>query len=126
MRAQVSGTIVLNGSVFGYRAVPSNGAYCIQKAAVDMLHETLRIELKSFNVRVIIVNSGLFLTDVVASARQIEIPEYHLTPGTAFGELLPYLIQAQTDPASLMRGDPNKWGERIVELVDKTGYGSAL
>lgn len=129
MRSQKSGTLVFHGSCLGMRPCPANGAYSAPKAAGDMLHEVLRLELRTFNIRTLIVNSGLFYTNILANAPppKASIGEHYFGEGTALSEAMPYLIKAQTDPASLMRGDPAKWGERVLELIDRSGtYGSKL
>lgn len=129
MRAQQSGTIVLNGSCLGLRPFPGAGAYSAPKAAADMLHEVLRLELRTFNIRTLILNSGLFYTGILANAPTTKgnMGQHYFGEGTALAASMPYLMQAQNDPASVMRGDPVKWGERVLELVDKSGtYGSAL
>lgn len=99
------------------------------KAAVDMMMETLRLELKTFNVRTLIINSGLFHTNIVTNAiwGKGGFPEHYSGEGTVMGACMPYIMQAQADPRSIMRGDPDKWGERVVDVVDKTGeFGGAM
>ena len=129
MRAQKSGTIVFHGSCLGMRPCPGNAAYSAPKAAGDMLHEVLRLELRTFGIRTLIINSGLFYTGILsnAPAPKGNMGAHYFGEGTALGACMPHLMKAQSDPAALMRGDPVKWGERVVELVDKSGvYGGAL
>lgn len=63
MRARRSGTIVIIGSRSAWRVVPGLGNYCSSKAAVHALGECLAAELKQFDIRVLIVAPGVFLTE---------------------------------------------------------------
>ncbi|MBI1321442.1 MAG: SDR family NAD(P)-dependent oxidoreductase [Candidatus Hydrogenedens sp.] len=53
-----SGCIANVGSVSGVMATPFAGAYCASKAALNVLSDTLRMELLPFGVDVIIVAPG--------------------------------------------------------------------
>lgn len=75
------------------------------------------------------MNSGLTYSGIIANSRTPngETSEYYISEGTVLGEMLPILAEAQKDPFLVMRGDPVKWSDRFLELIDKSGrYGSAL
>lgn len=129
MRAQKSGTVALHSSIFAMRPVPAQFGYNMVKAAGDMMMETLRLELKTFNIRTLNINSGLFYSNILANATWAKggFPEHYSSEGTALAACFPAFMQAQADPLSVMRGDPDKWGERIVDVVDKSGeFGGSL
>lgn len=129
MRAQNSGTLAFHGSCLGMRPYPAQFGYSSMKAAGDMLHEILRLELKTFNIRTLIINSGLFHSNILTNAPKISngMSEHYVGEGTVLGACLPYFMQAHADPLSMMPGDPEKWGERVLEVIDKSGkYGGAL
>jgi NAD(P)-dependent dehydrogenase (short-subunit alcohol dehydrogenase family) len=57
--------IVHLSSTAGHRALPRYGAYCVSKAAVEMLTEQQAIELARWGIRVNCVAPGLTPTDMV-------------------------------------------------------------
>jgi len=63
MIAQRSGHIFNVSSVIGKRGTPFNGAYCATKFAVCGLTDSLRVEMKPYNVRVTCVCPGLTDTE---------------------------------------------------------------
>ncbi|MGB0361140.1 MAG: SDR family NAD(P)-dependent oxidoreductase, partial [Endozoicomonas sp.] len=52
------GVIVNIGSVSGVLCTPFSGSYCASKAAINILSDVLRMELKPFGVRVVTVQPG--------------------------------------------------------------------
>ncbi len=56
MRKQGVGHIINVSSVVGRRALPLNGIYCATKFALDGISESLRVELKDFNIDVSIIS----------------------------------------------------------------------
>ena len=72
MRERRSGCIINISSVAGRICNPPLIAYCASKWALEALSEGLAGEMKTFNVRVILVEPGIIDT---AMARRIEDPE---------------------------------------------------
>ena len=62
MRAQGSGTMVHLSSIGGRIAVPYQGLYSATKFAVEGLVEALRMEVRRFGIRVVLVEPGDFCT----------------------------------------------------------------
>jgi NAD(P)-dependent dehydrogenase (short-subunit alcohol dehydrogenase family) len=58
MRAQGHGRIVFCSSVLGLIAAPYRGAYCASKFAVEALADTLRLELASTGLHVVLIEPG--------------------------------------------------------------------
>jgi short-subunit dehydrogenase len=63
MKEQGAGHIVNISSIAGKRGVPFYGAYCASKAALNGLTESLRVELKNTNIKVLLVCPGGTETD---------------------------------------------------------------
>lgn len=129
MRAQNSGTIVFHGSCLGMRPFPAGVGYCSVRAASDMMQQVLRLETTTFNIRCLNINSGLFISGILANGKMANdsIDPTYLTEGSLLTACMPYVMKAQTEPLSMMRGDPEKWSERVLDVVDKSGeYGVAL
>lgn len=58
MRRQQSGRIINIGSISGKFAQPINGAYCASKFAVEALSDTLRLELRRYNIETTVIEPG--------------------------------------------------------------------
>jgi short-subunit dehydrogenase len=66
MREQNSGTIINVTSIAGYMGLPFRGLYSATKGALELITEALRMEVKSFGVRVVNVAPGDFATNIAA------------------------------------------------------------
>jgi len=74
LRSRGCGLCILVGSVAGVFPIPYQAHYCASKAALDLYAGSLRMELKSFGVRVCLVMPGDTKTGFT-SARNYEIEE---------------------------------------------------
>jgi NAD(P)-dependent dehydrogenase (short-subunit alcohol dehydrogenase family) len=64
MRAQRSGQIIMVSSILGLISQPMVSSYCASKHALEGWAESLRIELRAFGVKVVLVEPGAFKTDI--------------------------------------------------------------
>ena len=69
MRKQKNGTIINFSSIGGLMGLPFQGFYSASKFAIEGLSETLRMELKQFNIKVVVINPGDFHTNNTANRR---------------------------------------------------------
>jgi len=67
MRNQKSGTIVNISSIGGLMGLPYQGFYAASKFAVEGLSESLRMELKPFKIKIVVIQPGDFLTSFTAN-----------------------------------------------------------
>lgn len=63
MRERGRGRIVNISSISGRWAMPGSGWYCASKFAVEALSDSLRLELRSFGLEVVVIEPGLIATD---------------------------------------------------------------
>lgn len=63
MRRRRDGLIVNVSSIIGRRAMPNVGVYCASKFALNALSESLRLEVRADNVRVVTFYPGVTDTD---------------------------------------------------------------
>jgi short-subunit dehydrogenase len=63
MRKQGKGTIMNISSIGGLMGLPFQGFYSAGKFAIEGISEVLRMELRQFNVKVIVINPGDFHTN---------------------------------------------------------------
>lgn len=70
LKANPEGGLIINiSSIVGRRAIPTIGAYCATKGALERLADSLRVELRPHNVRVSTVYPGVTDTDFVGNSR---------------------------------------------------------
>lgn len=72
MRAQGQGRILMNSSILGFAALKWRGAYNSTKFAMEGWADTLRLELHSSNIRVILIEPGPITSDI----RKKSIPHF--------------------------------------------------
>jgi len=70
MRKQGNGTIINFGSIGGLMGLPFQGYYSASKFAIEGFSEALRMEVKQYNINVVVVNPGDFQTSNSANRRQ--------------------------------------------------------
>ena len=63
MRAQKCGRIINTSSVAGKAVIPFGGWYNVSKYSVEALSDALRIEVKQFGIKVILIEPGGIKTD---------------------------------------------------------------
>jgi len=71
MRKQGYGTIINISSIGGLMGLPFQGFYSATKFAVEGLSESLRMELKQFNIKVVVIHPGDFHTNNTASRKNV-------------------------------------------------------
>ena len=66
MRAQGSGKIINFTSIAGYMGLPYRGIYSATKAALEIVTESLSMEVKGFGIQVVSMAPGDFATNIAA------------------------------------------------------------
>jgi NAD(P)-dependent dehydrogenase (short-subunit alcohol dehydrogenase family) len=66
MRIQKSGLIINVTSIAGYMGLPYRGIYSASKGALELITESLRMEVKSFGITITSVAPGDFATNIAA------------------------------------------------------------
>lgn len=69
MRAAGGGRIINVSSVAGRLSTPLMGWYCASKHALEAVTDALRVEVEPDGVRVVLVEPGMFGTDIWSSAK---------------------------------------------------------
>ena len=128
LRAQQSGTVVNMSSVLGVAAIPASGIYSLCKFAIEGVSESLAGELAPFGIRVVLLEPGLFRSnlmqrDVVHAVQHSKHYEETVT-GKSIG--FTRMLKDKTTAEQFVSGDAEKLGQRVVEVVDGTGYGEGL
>ena len=72
MRRQQNGLLICMSSVGGIMGLPYQGMYSAGKFALEGYCQALRLEIRSCNIKVVIVNPGDFSTHFTSSRKKIE------------------------------------------------------
>jgi NAD(P)-dependent dehydrogenase (short-subunit alcohol dehydrogenase family) len=106
MRRQRNGLIVNVSSLGGLVGLPFQGLYSASKFAVEGISEVLRMEVKPFGVRVVLVEPGDFRTGFTAQRRKTAASQGDSAYAANFGRALAVMEQDETggaDPALVAR-----------------------
>ena len=71
MRRQKSGTIIALSSIGGLMGLPFQGFYSASKFAIEGYCEALRLETKSFGIKVVVLRPGDFATGFTGSRKKV-------------------------------------------------------
>jgi short-subunit dehydrogenase len=74
MRKQGGGTIINFSSIGGLMGLPFQAFYSASKFAIEGFSEALRMEVRQFNIKVIVINPGDFRTSNSANRRKYLAP----------------------------------------------------
>ncbi len=108
MRTNRSGCIINVSSVAGKNVSSPLGAYAASKHAVEAISEALAQEVKSFNIRVAIVEPGVIDTSM---ARSISTGEESIYPqGKQLARLFEESLKTPTSPALV--------ADKILEIAE--------
>ncbi len=75
MRKQRSGKIICISSIGGLIGLPYQGLYSASKFAIEGYCEALRLELREFGVKVVVIEPGDFSTGFTATRSSVSSPE---------------------------------------------------
>jgi short-subunit dehydrogenase len=105
MRKQGGGLIVNFSSIGGLMGLPFQGFYSASKFAIEGFSEVLRMELKQFNIKVVVINPGDFHTNNSANRRNYLAPT---GPGDAYG------IQYGKTLAKIEKDEGKGWAPEVL------------
>jgi short-subunit dehydrogenase len=114
MRKQGGGTIINFGSIGGLMGLPFQAFYSASKFAIEGFSEALRMEVKQFNINIVVINPGDFHTSNSSNRRSFLAPS---------DENDPYNAQF-TKTLSIIENDESKgWSpetlaKKMVQIVE--------
>jgi short-subunit dehydrogenase len=114
MRNQGGGLIINFSSIGGLMGLPFQAFYSAGKFAIEGFSEALRMEVKSFNIKIVLVNPGDFHTANSANRRNF------LAPTNAADA---YHEQFRKSLAAIEKDEANGWkpevlAKKIVRIVE--------
>ena len=112
MRERKSGTIVNVSSIAGRIAVPGQSMYSASKFALEALSEALAIEVRAFNIRVALIEPGVFRTEMVTRAAQS-----NLDPDSPYAAIERRQATIYVQGLATTAGDPQTVAETIEGAI---------
>jgi NADP-dependent 3-hydroxy acid dehydrogenase YdfG len=104
MARQKSGHIINVASVAAYKVRPGSAVYAATKAAVRMLSEGLRQEVKPYNIRTTVISPGAVQSELPQSITEAEIArgvaafyEKYAIPADSFARMVAFAINQPDD-----------------------------
>lgn len=99
MQRQKSGHIINVSSVAGHKVRPGSAVYAATKAAVRMLSEGLRQEVKPYNIRTTIISPGAVRSELPQSITEADVAkgihdfyEAYAIPAESFARMVAFAI----------------------------------
>lgn len=127
LREQGGGRIITLSSMLGLVSLPYQGAYAASKFAIEAAFEALRMEVRDFNIGVVLIEPGWinthFLKTAMAQASQhwLSDPVYGQSLSTYFS----ISTEAETDKptgaakiAAAMAGSPQQVAATVVRAIE--------
>jgi NAD(P)-dependent dehydrogenase (short-subunit alcohol dehydrogenase family) len=111
MRAQRSGILVMISSLGGLAGIPFQAFYSASKFALEGMMEALRMEVKPFGIRVVLIEPGNFCTGLTASRQRTTASG----PGSAYRTRFEAALDKQERDE--MSGPDPEMIARLVEQV---------
>jgi NADP-dependent 3-hydroxy acid dehydrogenase YdfG len=110
LRMQGGGHIIGVSSGLGHVTLPVIGYYCSSKWAFEAIHESLAAEVRSFGIKVTIVEPGAYATEFGS--------QESLRFATGMDIYADFKTQFMGRVRSIERGDPEATPEALFKIVD--------
>lgn len=113
MRNQKHGKIILISSLAAEAGLPYQGVYCASKAALDIMVESLRMEIKAFGIEACVLQPGDFKTEV---AQHRQLPK--LDEQSPYRKIFKRINSDVTNKVETA-GDPTKVAQKVSRILKK-------
>jgi NAD(P)-dependent dehydrogenase (short-subunit alcohol dehydrogenase family) len=114
MRRQGSGHIIMISSISGRTGFPGLGNYCASKFALEAWSETLRMEVRSLGIQVVLIEPGAFETEIWG--RNAIVTEQTQSPQSPNAERIPRW--RKKFESSKQRPDAQEVADAITQILD--------
>src|ERR1700761_933853 len=109
------GMVINIGSLAGLFGLPYQGLYSASKFAIEGYSESLRMELQTTGIKVVVVNPGDFKTEFTGNRQKLSFP---LKNEQLKGEFEAAVAAMEKDES--VGASPDKLGAEIVKIVNKS------
>ena len=112
MRRQNEGVIICISSIGGLMGIPFQGLYSASKFAIEGYCQSLSLELKPQDIRVVLINPGDFSTNFTSNRKIVDNPEIKLT----YPQFYNTLSKIMSDENNGLK--PEILAEKIGKIID--------
>ena len=113
MRKNMSGPIINVTSISGYLGLPFQSIYCASKASLNLLGESLNMELKNFNVKVVNLAPGDYKTEIIDNRR-----DSILDNNSPYNPEYSSFTKAITRGMSKKGNDPREIADMVFKIIN--------
>ncbi|KAJ5908982.1 hypothetical protein N7495_001664 [Penicillium taxi] len=119
LRRHKMGTLITISSIWGIVNKSEHMMYSAAKATIESLTESYADVLAPFGIRVMIIEPGGFRTKFPANASRSDggTTEDYAERINAWGDI----IDAAGKDETMVNGDPGRFGEKVLDAVEKQG-----
>jgi len=110
--------IVFVGSTSGFVALPFSAAYAASKHALEAMVDALRVELSPWNIKVMLLEPGLFNTSIMSKFKAgVQKSDAETDQKTSQNSLYPEYVKWKKNSLQVMQTAPT--GEPVADLTEK-------
>ena len=113
MRRQNEGVIICISSIGGLMGIPFQGLYSASKFAIEGYCQSLSLELKPQDIRVVLINPGDFSTNFTSNRKIVDNPEIKLT----YPQFYNTLSKIMSDENNGLK--PEILAKKIGKIIDR-------
>ena len=113
MRKNMSGLIINVTSIAGYLGLPFQSIYCASKASLNLLGESLNMELKNFNVKIVNLAPGDYKTEIIDNRR-----DSILDNNSPYNPEYSSFTKAITRGMSKKGNDPREIADMVFKIIN--------
>jgi NAD(P)-dependent dehydrogenase (short-subunit alcohol dehydrogenase family) len=111
MRSQQSGLIINITSIAGYMGLPYRSVYSASKGALELITESLRMEVKPFGIQITNVAPGDFATNIAAGRFHAPVIQ-----GSAYEKVYGTVLKTMDEHVD-SGSNPNEMAEAVYQII---------
>ena len=111
MRSQQSGLIINITSIAGYMGLPYRSVYSASKGALELITEALRMEVKSFGIKITNAAPGDFATNIAAGRFHAPV-----TTGSDYEQAYGAILKTMDEHVD-SGSNPNEMAEAVFQII---------
>ena len=113
MRKNMSGLIINITSIAGYLGLPFQSIYCASKASLNLLGESLNMELKDFNINVVNLAPGDYKTEIIDNRKDTVLDN-----NSPYNPEYSSFTKAVTKGMSKKGNDPKEISDLVFRIIN--------
>ena len=124
LRKNRCGTIITMSSILGFAPMAESQIYSATKFAVEAITESYASLLAPLGIRCIILEPGTFRTGLAGASVGPKVEDVAEEYRKRYGQWAGFVEAAKNAP--VVKGDPDKYAERVLEIIESRGLGEGV